>query len=115
MNTEIKLQHSAGKQLRGILADLGFATSQEIEAKLDDARVDVLVRADLKDAEILFVVEVKSRITPQTAPSVCQQLARSSSRAIPLMFAPVISPRVAEIARSKNIGLVTIYLAHLDL
>jgi hypothetical protein len=106
VNTEIELQQLAGKLLRGILAELGFATSREIEAKLDDARVDVLVRADSKDAEFLFVVEVKSRITPQTAPSVCQQLARSSSRAIPLMFAPVISPRVAEIARSMNIGFL---------
>jgi hypothetical protein len=56
--------------------------------------------------ELLFVLEVKSRITPQTAFAICQQLARLSTQAIPLIFAPVISPRVAEIARNQGIGFL---------
>ncbi|MFZ1006871.1 MAG: type IV toxin-antitoxin system AbiEi family antitoxin, partial [Candidatus Sulfotelmatobacter sp.] len=51
-----------------------------------------------------FCIEVKSRVTPQTALSISEQFRAMPKGAIPVLFAPTISPRVAEIVRGRGIG-----------
>ncbi len=51
-----------------------------------------------------FAVQAKSRVTPQTALSACQQFEGVSKKTIRVVFAPTISPRVAEILREQGIG-----------
>jgi hypothetical protein len=55
-------------------------------------------------ARFRFAVQAKSRVTPQTALSVCHQFKAFPKRAIPVIFAPTISPRVAKILREQGVG-----------
>ncbi len=65
---------------------------------------DLIIRANSGGKKFLLVVEAKKRITPQTALSTIYQAQHYATVNIPVIYAPVISPRVAEIARQNNVG-----------
>lgn len=49
-------------------------------------------------------VEAYSRVTPQTVLSICQKIKSLAPGLIPVIYAPVISPRVADILRENRVG-----------
>jgi hypothetical protein len=97
-----ELEREAERVLRGILE--GFPDLQ-VEASGDsvpDAGCDLAVKADR--GRIQLCVQVKSRVTPQTALAVRERFRGLPQRMIPVIFAPTISPRVAEVLRGQGIG-----------
>lgn len=55
-----------------------------------------------------FYIQVKSRVTPQTALFISEQFRDLPQGGIPVIFAPTISPRVAEIVRERGISYADI-------
>ncbi len=55
---------------------------------------------------VQIAVEARSRITPQTAISLAERMQRHHESRIPVVYAPVISPRVAEIVEQFGVGYV---------
>ncbi len=53
-----------------------------------------------------IAVEARSRITPQTAISLGERMQRVPEGMIPVVYAPVISPLVAEIVEQFGVGYV---------
>jgi len=91
MNSESELIRLADRILREILSELnGFSVTNE---RANDPGYDLLVRAETADKYFRFAVEIKSRITPQIAYSVCAKLARldalqiNTLRGVDLAFA----------------------------
>ena len=106
VNTIRDLEQQAADILRRVFE--GFpdirVNAQRVHSATD-ADYDVAVNAVSKKEKFRFWVEVKSRLTPQTALSVCERLiGKLPKRTIPVIFAPTISPRVAEIIREHGIG-----------
>lgn len=71
-----------------------------------DAGFDIIVGTDSKKAKFRFCVQAKSRVTPQTAIGIGQQVAKLPEGSIPVIFAPTISPRVAQILREARISYI---------
>jgi len=98
-----ELQREAEGVLRSILdgfTDLHVELSAGPADNPPDFTVDVVSRG----ARFRLAVQAKSRVTPQTALSACHQFRSVSQGAIPVIFSPTISPRVAEILREQGIG-----------
>ena len=53
-----------------------------------------------------LIIQAKARVTPQTALSVCEQIERAPANVVTRAYAPVISPRVAEILDQAGVGRV---------
>jgi hypothetical protein len=96
---------SAEDSIRRIFDELS-GDSVEIRRGVSVAGIpcDVVLQVTSKEARFNILVQAKSRITPQTAMSVCERMAKTPKGVIPLVFAPVISPRVAEILGQYGIG-----------
>jgi hypothetical protein len=107
VNNERQLQRDAECVVRSILSGLpDLRVTSKVEHHAADTRHDVDIEVDSGKAGFRFAIEVKSRVTPQTALSVCQRLHTLPEGTIPVIYAPVISPRVAEIARQQGVGYV---------
>jgi hypothetical protein len=98
----VGVESRAERALRGILADLG---GFEVHVRQPSrSRHDLVVEADSSQQNLRFAIEAKRRITPQTAFELCQRLRATPAGLVPAMYAPAISPRVAEIARQHGVG-----------
>lgn len=103
MNTVQNLERDSERILRHILAGLmEFQITSEVSP--EDRGFDLAVDAVFKKIKFRFRVQAKSRVTPQTAISICQQLRGLPAGTIPVIYSPTISPRVAEILREEGIG-----------
>ena len=107
VNIERELEREAEEVVRGILDGLGgFSVSSRQGQSVGDIGCDVVIEAKSSEAEFRIALEVKKRITPQTAISLCERMQRLPDDLIPVIYAPVISPRVADIANEFGIGYV---------
>ena len=98
-----ELEREAENVLRGILDGLADVHVKSC-VRPTDAAIDLAMEVVSSSARFQFAVQAKSRVTPQTALSLCHQFKGSPKRAIPVIFAPTISPRVAEILRDQGVG-----------
>ena len=107
VNTEHQLIKSAEDSIRRVFDELSGG-SVEIRQSVSVAGVpcDVVLQVTSKEARFTIAVQAKARITPQTALSVCEKLAKTPKDVISLVFAPVISPRVAEILGQYGISYI---------
>ena len=107
VNTDRQLLKNAEASIRRIFDELsGGSIEIQRNAPVAGTACDLLLQVTSKEAKFKLAAQVKARITPQTAMSVCEKLARAPKDVIPLVFAPVISPRVAEILGQCGIGYV---------
>jgi len=107
VNTERELVRQAERAVRGLLDQLGgFSVSIQHDQSAADRGCDVVIHAKSPEAEFRIALDVKQRITPQTAISLCKRMRQLPGDAIPVIYAPVISPRVADIAGEFEVGFV---------
>ncbi len=108
VNIHRDLYDEASRILCGILEDsAGLRAFVDSRKRANDQGYDLLVQAQFGDVPLRFGVQVRSRITPQTSLAMVQSMAFAPSRTIPVLFAPVISQRVADNIRSvPNCGWV---------
>jgi hypothetical protein len=73
-----------------------------------DTRSDVMMVSKSPEQSFRFDVKVRERITPQIADELFErlQIERLPGRTICIVYAPVISPRVAEIAREHGVSFI---------
>jgi hypothetical protein len=107
VNSERQLVKDAENAIRRIFDELG-GESIAIQRKALSASIpsDVFLCVTSKEVKLKVAVEVKARITPQTALSVCERMAQTPKDVIPLVYSPVISPRVADLLGQYGIGYV---------
>lgn len=105
MNDLRRIEQDARDAILSILREIGDCQIH-VNDQPDDKAIDLIVHIKNSETEVHILVEAKGRITPQTALAVCNQLARTSGDAIRLLYAPVISPRVDQIAKEHGIGFV---------
>lgn len=82
--------------------------SIQAEAKIIDARADFLITAKLKDKKYTFICELKSLGAPSHVLSAIAQLKKiiEYKKAYPIIIAPYISQRSAEICRQNEVGFI---------
>jgi hypothetical protein len=93
--------------IRDIFAELGdFESIWELGD--GDARSDVMSISNSSGQSYRFDVKVRERITPQIADDLFERLQNEGlpDRVIRIVYTPVISPRVAEIARQYEISFM---------
>jgi hypothetical protein len=99
------LDRAADRVIRSILQEL---PDLRVESKWDhsgaDQGYDLAIDASSNRARFRFGIRVRSRVTPQTALSLSQLFPPLPKGTIPVIFAPTISPRVAQILREQDIG-----------
>ena len=107
MNNRARSTREAKDVLRRVLqGELGFELNvQQVESR-DDSRYDFVVEAKSGRARFRFGVKVVSRITPQVALATFQAMRPQPKKRVPVLYAPVVSPRVAEIARSHGVSFI---------
>ena len=93
--------------LRDIFAELGDFESVW-ESSSDDACCDVMIVSKSSSQTYRFDVKVRERITPQMADDLFKrlQIEPLPNRMIRIVYAPVISPRVAEIAGQYGVSYI---------
>ncbi|MDA1055115.1 MAG: type IV toxin-antitoxin system AbiEi family antitoxin [Planctomycetota bacterium] len=93
--------------LRDIFAELGEFESIW-EARDGDVRSDVMMVSKSSSQTYRFDVKVRERITPQIADDLFERLQQEPlpERVVRIVYAPVISARVAEIARQHGISFI---------
>lgn len=107
VNIERELEREAEEVVRGIFDDLGgFSVSSQRGRSVADAGCDMVIEAKSSEARFRIALQVKTRITPQTTISLCEKMRQLPDDLIPVIYAPVISPRVAEIANEFAVGYV---------
>lgn len=105
VNIDRDLARDAGHVLSGILRELpGLDVHLETRRGAGDHGEDLLVTARSRKSVLQFGVHVKSRVTPQVALDLFQKLPRAPKAIIRVIYAPVISPRVAELARAQGVS-----------
>ena len=93
--------------IRDIFAELG-----DFESFLgfgdDDAQSDMTIVSKSTKQTYRFGVKIRERITPQIADDLFERFQAEplSDGTVRIVYAPVISPRVAEIARKHGISFV---------
>lgn len=107
VNNWREIGREAENAVRRILDELGWSN---VDTKHDESRgglkLDVVAQVTSGEARFHLAIEAKARITPQTAISVCERMRQLPSDLIPVIYAPVISPRVAEIAGQFGVSYV---------
>jgi hypothetical protein len=103
VNNELPLVRQAEQVLRDILASAGAFTTIE-KLGTEDRELDLLVEAQSEQGVLRFAVDAKQLITPRRFTVYPVQRALFPTETIPLIFAPVISPRVAELAKAAGFG-----------
>jgi hypothetical protein len=107
VNTEHQLIKNAEDSIHRIFDELSSGSiGMQWKSLVASIPFDVILQVMFKEAKFKIAVQVKARITPQTAMSVCERIAKTPNDVIPMVFAPVISPRVAEILGQCGIGYV---------
>lgn len=105
---ERELVRIAEDVLREILKGFAEVSVQPQPKTRSNHRPDLIVTAKSPGTKIRFAVEIKSRATPLTTLSVRDQILAMIQAlpqpTIPVIFAPTISPRVAEILREQGIS-----------
>lgn len=103
VNTDSMTVRDAEHVFRDILGSLGGF--EAIEA-IDHSRAncDLVVEARTGRAKLRFGIEAKKMLTPRRAFGSYQNLRRLPKDFIRLIYAPVISPRVASQAKEQGIG-----------
>ena len=93
--------------IRDTFADLGDFESVW-EPSVDDAHPTVLVVSKSPRQTYRFDVKVRARITPQIADDLFERLQKEPlpDRVVRIVYAPMISQRVADIARQHGISFV---------
>jgi hypothetical protein len=105
VNIMRELEREAERVLREILEGLPDArVRSKWHTAAADTGCDVTVDAAVDRARFRFCVQAKSRVTPQTALSACERVRAAGRGAIPVIFAPTISPRVAEVLRARRVS-----------
>ena len=104
---ESQLTREAERVLRGILKGLPevHVRSKTLDSAADTG-VDLTLDVFSGKARFRFCIQAKARVTPQTALSICDQFRGLPENVIGVLFAPTISPRVAEIVRGQGIGYI---------
>jgi hypothetical protein len=107
VNSERQLVSEALQAVQNIFDDLGgftFRTKQEGGAR--DREYDAILQASSAAVALEIGINAKARITPQTALSVVEQMQELPAKMLRVVYAPVISPRVAEILDNAGVGRV---------
>jgi hypothetical protein len=107
MNNGRRLMRDAEDAIRRVFTELGGGTAHVRRKALKaGVQADAILEVAAKEAQFEIAVHAKSRITPQTAASVCERMEKIPAGIISVVFAPVISPRVAEILEQRGVGYV---------
>jgi hypothetical protein len=107
VNSDQSIVREAERVLREILESVGgFESIETVKPPASDEGCDVLVQAKSHGAKLLFAIEAKTLITPRRAPGAWRQLQHLPKEIIRLIYAPVISPRVASFAKEQGIGYI---------
>lgn len=107
VNNERQMAQDAEKAVRRVFDELGgFELRVRGEPWSSGEPCDLILEATSAEAQFELVVEVKARVTPQTAISVGERMRRLPPDVVPVISAPVISPRVAEIVTQFGVGYV---------
>lgn len=106
MNDERKLIREAEQVIRGVLVALPGMRVRSHPKRSAQDWAHFYLEAQSGRTRFRFSIDAKSRVTPQTALSVCERLRQRSAGTIPVVYAPVVSPRVAEILRACEVGYV---------
>ena len=108
MNNEHEIAEcEAENAVRRIFDELGgFSVDAHRNQTLGGIELDLTALATSVATGFKLAIEVKARITPQTAVSVCERMRRLPPDFIPVVYAPVISPRVAEIVTQFGVSYV---------
>jgi hypothetical protein len=105
VNDERQLIRDAEDAVRRIFDELRFKTIQiQRTTSIGGRELDAIIQGTSEETQFEIAIEVKKRITPQTAMSVCEQMRKIPGDIIPVVFSPVISPRVAEILEQNGVG-----------
>ena len=110
VNSERQLVRDGLRAVQNVFDDLeGFTFRAKSEARARGAGCDAILQASSAEVELEIGINVKARITPQTALSVVEQVRSLPAEMLRVVYAPVISPRVAEILdqvrhRSRRCG-----------
>lgn len=100
-------EREAERAVRRVFDELGgFSIETQCNQTHGGIELDLIAVATSAETSLQLAIEVKARITPQTAMSVCERMRRLSPDFIPVVYAPVISPRVAEIVTEFGVGYV---------
>ena len=93
--------------IRQIFETLGGFTVMSTAPTKADKGIDLLDRAKSdRGADIVMAVEAKSRITPQIAIPTFEEMRATSRKRMPVLYSPVVSDRVAQIAKEHGISFV---------
>lgn len=107
MKLESQLLYDAERTLREVLKgweELRLHREPRSEAH-PGCPYDLLLTAELPGRRIGFAIDAKKRVTPQTALAYSRRLASlARPDLIPVLYAPVISPRVAAITKGEGVG-----------
>ena len=109
MNDRREVAREAEKAVRRVFDELGgFQLDVEHAPSVRGKFPDFIVQAISGESKIPLVIEAKSRITPQTARPVCEQVRcyATATDSIPVVFAPAISQRVARIVEQFGVVYV---------
>jgi len=107
VNGERQLVRDARCALQRVFNGLGgFVFRDKTKADAGDAGCDAILLATSAEAKLVIGIDARSRVTPQTVMSVCERLQRLPSNMIGVVYAPVISPRVAEVLDRSGVGHV---------
>ncbi len=79
---------------------------RKLNADAGDVGCDAILQATSPEIKLVLGIEAKARVTPQTVLSLCERLRRLPADMIGVVYAPVISPRVAEILDQAGVGRV---------
>lgn len=107
VNNWREVEREAENAVRRIFDELGgFSVDAQHNQTLGEVVLDLITQATSAQAKFQLAIDAKARITPQTAISVCERMRRLPTDFIPVVYAPVISPRVAEIVEQFGVGYV---------
>ncbi len=107
VNSERQLVRDGLRAVQNVFDDLaGFTFRAKSEARARGAGCDAILQASSAEVEFEIGINVKARITPQTALSVVEQVRSLPAEMLRVVYAPVISPRVAELLDRSSIGCV---------
>ncbi len=102
VNNGLQLERDAHNAVKSVFEELGFAIRAKPAA--DTLSGDSVLQATSAEADLELVIAAKARITPQTASSVCERIDQTPAKVIYVVYAPVISARVAEILDRYGVG-----------
>ncbi len=105
MNENREVEREAASAFRTLFEGFpGFRVVVQPFKAAQDRDLDVLIDVLSPSTKYHFAIEAKSRVTPQIALAVCDQMGKVPRTQVRAFYSPVISPRVAEILRGSGIG-----------